>query len=172
MQIRNWITSKRVETRTFALLSCLVLLSMFTHTVVLAAEQPNVQSTSTPFRAQALNNPAHDSAMSGTVQRLITNHKPGVPAGFQLLVDGPQGSFTASLGSNLSREVQLSLSQGAPVQISGVMQTINDKEYLLARTLTVSGKQTIIRNENGFLVHTSQRSRASANNSALYRSAK
>ena len=169
MQIRNWITSKRVETRTFALLSCLVLLSMFTHTVVLAAEQPNVR---TPSPAQALNNPAHDSAMTGTVQRLITSRTPGVPAGFQLLVDGPQGSFTASLGSQLSREVQEGLSQGAPVQISGVMQTINDKEYLLARTLTVSGKQTIVRNENGFLVHTSQRSRTSANNSAFYRSAK
>ena len=171
MQIRNWINSKRVETRNFVFFFCLVLLSMTTFSVA-QAQQPGAPSTSTPFGTTGLNTPANDITMSGAVQQLITAHKADTPVGLQLVVDGPQGSFTASLGPNLSREVQQSLSEGAPVQISGQMQTIKGQQYLLARKLTINGKQIVIRNENGFLVHTSQRSRASVNNSDLYRSAK
>ena len=171
MQIRNWINSKRVETRNFVFLFCLVLLSMTTFSVA-QAQQPGAPSTSTPFGTTGLNTPANDITMSGAVQQLITAHKADTPVGLQLVVDGPQGSFTASLGPNLSREVQQSLSEGAPVQISGQMQTINGQQYLLARKLTIEGKQVVVRNENGFLVHASQRARASVNDSALYRSAK
>lgn len=171
MQIRNCINSKRVETRKFVSLFCLVLLSMLTLSVA-QAQQPGVPSTSISFRSTGLNTPAKDITMAGTVQQLITAHEAGTPVGLQLVVDGPQGSFTASLGPNLSREVLQSLSEGAPLQISGQMQTINGHQYLLARKLTIDGKQIVVRNENGFLVHTSQRSRASVNNSDLYRSAK
>jgi hypothetical protein len=171
MQIRNWINSKRVETRNFVFFFCLVLLSMTTFSVA-QAQQPGAPSTSTPFGTTGLNTPANDITMSGAVQQLITAHKADTPVGLQLVVDGPQGSFTASLGPNLSREVLQSLSEGAPVQISGQMQTINGQQYLLARKLTIEGKQVVVRNENGFLVHASQRARASVNDSALYRSAK
>jgi hypothetical protein len=106
--------------------------------------------------------------MTGSVQQLITVHA----SGLQLVVDGPQGSFTASLGPKLSSEVRQSLSRGAPVQVVVIQQTVNGKQYLLVRKLTVAGKETIVRNENGFLVHTSQRSRAAVNPAALYRSAK
>lgn len=168
MQIRNWITSERIEMRGFVLLFCLVLLPIFTHAVALAAEQPDTQLPSTPFGATGLNNPAHDTTMTGTVQRLIA----APAAGLQLVIDGPQGSLTASLGPNVSREVRQSLSEGTPVQISGQMQTIDGKQYLLARKLTIDGKQIVVRNENGFLIHPSQRSHVPVNNSALYRSAK
>jgi hypothetical protein len=167
MQIRNCINSKRVETRKFVSLFCLVLLSMLTFSVA-QAQQPRVPSTSSPFGSTGLNTPAKDITMAGTIQQLITAHEAGTPVGLQLVV----GSFTASLGPNLSREVQQSLPEGAPVQISGQMQTINGQQYLLARKLTINGKQIVVRNDNGFLVHTSQRSRASVNNTSLYRSAK
>ena len=171
MQIRNCINSKRVETRKFVSLFCLVLLSMLTFSVA-QAQQPGVPSTSSPFGSTGLNTPAKDITMAGTVQQLITTHPSGAPDGVQLTVNGPQGSFTASLGPNLSQEMQQSLSEGAPVQISGQMQTINGQQYLLAHKLTIDGKQIIVRNDNGFLIHTSQRSRASVNNTAGYRSAK
>jgi hypothetical protein len=105
--------------------------------------------------------------MAGTVRELITTHTLGAPAGTQLVVEGPQGTFTASLGSALRDQVRQTLSPGTPVQVSGVMETINEKSYLLARKLTVAGNQVVIRNEHGFLVHSQQRSRASVNNSAL-----
>jgi hypothetical protein len=171
MQIRNWINSKWVETRKFVFLFCLVLLSMLTFSVA-QAQQPGAPSTSTPFGSTGLNTPAKDITMAGTVQQLITTHPSGTPVGLQLVVDGPQGSFTASLGPNLSREVQQSLTEGAPVQISGQMQTFNGQQYLLARKITVTGKQIVVRNDNGFLVHTSQGARTSVNNAAGYRSAK
>jgi hypothetical protein len=171
MQIRNWINSKRVEMRKFVFLFCLVLLSMLTFSVA-QAQQPGAPSTSTPFGLTGLNTPAKDITMAGTVQQLITTHPSGTPVGVQLAVDGPQGLFTASLGPNLSREVQQSLSEGAPVQISGQMQMINSQQYLLARKITVAGKQIVVRNDNGFLVHSSQGARAFVNNTAGYRSAK
>jgi hypothetical protein len=110
--------------------------------------------------------------MAGTVQEVITTPTPGAPIGIQLVVEGTQGAFTASLGSTLSDQVRQALSAGAPVQVSGVMETTNGKSYLLARKLTIAGNQVIIRNEHGFLVHSQQRSRASVNNSALSRGAK
>ena len=164
MQILDWIFSKRVETRKFALLFCLVLLSMPAFSVA-QVRQPVAQPTS------GFDTPASDVTTTGIVQQFITAHS----SGLQVVVDGPQGSFTASLGPNLSSEVRQSLSPGAPVQLSVIIQqTINGKQHLLVRKLTVAGKETVIRNEKGFLIRTpsSQRSRAFVNPAALYRSAK
>lgn len=172
MQIRNGLFSKRLEKRDLVPSFCLVLLYLFTHVVALAAQEPGTQSPSTHSASAGAQTPVHDLTMSGAVQHLITAHTSGALAGFQLVVNGPQGSFTASLGSSLSREMQQSLLQDTPVQISGTMQTIDGEQYLLARKLTVNGNQIVIRNENGFLVHTKSRSGASIKNSALYRSAK
>jgi hypothetical protein len=171
MQIFDWITCRRVGKKESASFFCLVLLSIFAHAVALA-EQPGVQAASTPFDSATLDAPAHDIAMAGTVQEVITTHTLDAPVGIQLVVEGPQGTFTASLGSMLSDQVRQTLSPGTPVQVSGVMQTINGKSYLLARRLTVAGDQVIIRNDHGFLVHSQQRSHASVNNSALSRGAK
>jgi hypothetical protein len=169
MQILGWTASRRVETRKFIFLVCLVLLSMPAFSVA-QTKQPGAQPT---LSSTELNTPAHDITKTGTVRELITPHTSGTPAGIQLVVDGPQGSFTASLGPSLSSEVRQSLSQGSSVQVAVIQQTINGKQYLLVRKLTVAGEQTIIRNENGFLVHTpSRRSSASVNTTALYRSAK
>jgi hypothetical protein len=165
MQILDWIAGKLVGTKNFVFLSCLVLLSIPAFSVA-QTRQPRAQST---VSSTGFNTPAHDISMTGTVRQLITAHT----SGLQLVVDGSQGSFTASLGPQLSSEVRQSLSQGAPVQVSVIQQTINGKQYLLVRKLTVAGKETVVRNEDGFLVHTSsQRARASVNPAALYRSAK
>jgi hypothetical protein len=161
MKLLDWIHCRRVERKESASLFCLVLLSMFTHAVALAQAAPR------PLESSTLGSPAHDVMMAGTVRELITTHTLGAPAGTQLVVEGPQGTFTASLGSALRDQVRQTLSPGTPVQVSGVMETINEKSYLLARKLTVAGNQVVIRNEHGFLVHSQQRSRASVNNSAL-----
>ena len=163
MKLLDWIFSRRVETRKFAFLLCLALLSLPAFSLA-QARQPVAQP------ASVFETPARDITMTGTVQQFITAHS----SGLQVVVDGPQGSFTASLGPNLSSEVRQSLSPGVPVQVSVIQQTINGKEPLLARKLTVAGKETVIRNEKGFLIRTpsSQHSRASVNPAALYRSAK
>jgi hypothetical protein len=143
MQIIDWITCRRVERKESASLFCLVLLSMFTPAVALAQ--------AAPFESTTLGTPAHDVAMAGTVQQVITTETLGT----QLVAEGPQGSFTANLGSALSDQVRQSLCPGTPVQVSGVVETINGKSYLLARKLTVAGDHVTIRNQHGFLVHNS-----------------
>jgi hypothetical protein len=171
MQILDWISCRRVEKKESASFFCLVLLYMFTHAAALA-QQPDVQAASTPFESTTLGAPARDIAIAGTVQEVIRTHTLGAPVGIQLVVEGPQGALTASLGSMLSDQVQQTLSPGTPVQVSGVMATIDGKSYLLARKLTVAGDQVIIRNDHGFLLHPQRRSHASVNNSALSRGAK
>jgi hypothetical protein len=149
MQLLNWIICRRVERKEFTPLFCLVLLAILTSAAALAQAVPApLQSTT--------GTPAHDVTIAGTVQELVTTHTPGAPVGTQLVAAGPQGAFTASLGSALSDQVRQALSPGSPIQVSGAMVTINGKSYLLARKLTVAGNQVIIRNEHGFLVHTQQ----------------
>ena len=109
------------------------------------------QAAPTRFESTTLGTPAHDVAMAGTVQQVVTTRTLGT----QLVAEGPQGSFTANLGSALSDQMRQSLSPGTPVQVSGVMETTNGKSYLLARKLTVAGAQVTIRNQHGFLVHNS-----------------
>jgi hypothetical protein len=170
MHLLNWIASRRVERKESASFFCLVLLYMFTH--VALAEQPGVQPTPIPFDASAVSKPAQDVTMAGTLQQIISTRTPGTPAGIQLVAEGPQGAFTAILGPTLSDQLRQTLSPGAPVQVSGVRETINGQSYLLARKLTIAGSPVVIRNEHGFLVHSQQRSRASVNNSVLSPGAK
>jgi hypothetical protein len=149
MQNLDWFTSRRMEGNEFASLFCLLLLAILTPAAALA-------QTATPrFESSTMGTPAHDVAMAGTVQQIITTHTPDEPVGTQLVVEGPQGSFTASLGSALSDQVRQTLQPGTAVQVSGVAATINGKSYLLARKLTVAGNQIILRNQHGFLVHNS-----------------
>jgi hypothetical protein len=164
MHFFDWIASKWVERK--GPFFCLVLLYMFTH--IALAEQP----LPTPFDAAALSKPAQDITLAGTLQQITSTHTPGAPAGIQLAAEGPQGAFVAILGPALSDPLRETLLPGAPVQVSGVKETINGQSYLLARRLTVAGNQVIIRNEHGFLVHSQQRSRASVNNSVLSPGAK
>jgi hypothetical protein len=170
MHLFQWIASRRVEKKESASFFCLVLLYMFTH--IALAEQPGVQPAPTLFEAGALGTPARDITMAGTLQQIISTRTPGMPAGIQLVADGPQGAFTAILGPALNDQLRETLSPGAAVQISGVKETINGQSYLLARKLTIAGNQVIIRNEHGFLVHSQQRSRASVKNSVLSPGAK
>jgi hypothetical protein len=164
MQILDWITCRRVERKVFVSFFCLVLLAMLTPAAALAQAAP------IPFESKTLDTPAHDVAMAGTVRELITTHTPGAPTGTLLVAEGQE--FTASLGSALSEQVRQTLAPGTPIQVSGVMETINGKSYLLARTLTVADNQVIIRNQHGFLVHPQLRSHASVNNSVLFGGAK
>jgi hypothetical protein len=168
MHIFDWIACRWVERK--GPFFCLVLLYMLTH--IALAEQPGVPPAPTAFDAGALGTPARDITMAGTLQQIISTRTRGTPAGIQLVADGPQGAFTAILGPALSDQMRQTLSPGAPVQISGVKETINGQSYVLVRKLTVAGNQVIIRNEHGFLVHPQQRSRASVNNSVLSPGAK
>jgi len=91
----------------------------------------------------------------GTIRQVVANHAAGGPAGVHVLIDGPLGSFDASLGSSLPGEVLQALSDGGPVQMVGAVRSANGKTFLFVRQLNVAGHQVTIRNSNGFLVRNS-----------------
>jgi hypothetical protein len=96
---------------------------------------------------------AHELTLSGDVQQVVTRHVAGVPGGMHLLVAGPKGLVDAHIGPFLSKEMKEALHTGTPVRIVGAMATLNGREYLLARELTVGGTTLTIRGEHGFLRH-------------------
>jgi hypothetical protein len=95
---------------------------------------------------------AHEITFNGTVQEVVTKHTVGSPIGMHLIVSGTQGTVDASVGYRLSANVREALHQGLPIQIVGMMGTLNGKQYLTARLLMFGGQTVTVRNRNGFLV--------------------
>jgi len=96
---------------------------------------------------------AHEVTVEGTIQQLVTQHTVGSPAGWHVVIAGPQGLVNAHLGPFLSQQTKSTLTNGAPVQIVGAMLQLNGKDFLLARQLTVGGRTVILRSVHGLLVH-------------------
>jgi hypothetical protein len=144
MSMRCRVT-KRIPTLA-ALLSSLVL-------AIFAVGPLNAQSLehsqTHPFLGY---DKAHELTLNGTVQELIDQSVPGAPIGLHLLVAGPQGTTDVHIGPYLSKDTQAALHAGIPVQIIGAMVTLHGKDYLLARQLIFSGRQVVVRTENGFLL--------------------
>ena len=143
-------------TSRFASLSvCVILLGGMAGgtSAMSAAAQSSVPSTATSTGWNSANSSAGEIKVLGTIRQVVSNHEAGGPAGIHILIDGPLGSFDASLGSFLPGEVRQALSNGTPVEITGIVRSANGKDYLLVRQLNVAGHQVTIRNANGFLVH-------------------
>ena len=163
MHIQNCNIACRMRNRGVALYFYLIPVWLFILTLTMNGQTASVRPIGTASTYQF-----PQVTMTGTVRQLTTTRVTGTPAGNQLVVDGPQGTFTASLGPNLSQGLKQSLSSGKSVQISGTMQTTGGQEYLVAYVLTVDGSQITIRNKNGFLAHTPSRARTALTNGALY----
>lgn len=95
---------------------------------------------------------AHEITVNGTVQQVITKHIVGSPIGMHLIVAGTQGTVDAHLGYRISANVQEALHQGLPIQVVGAMETLNGKQYLMARQLIFGGQIVTVRTKTGFLV--------------------
>ncbi len=111
---------------------------LFTYTAAIA--QYHIQSPATRIESSSA---ARESIVSGTAQQLHSTK-----SGSYLLVNTPQGSFNAPLGTRLSPEIQKSLSDGATAQVTGVIKTIFGKQTFLVRQLTVAGETIAVRNDN------------------------
>jgi hypothetical protein len=100
--------------------------------------------------------PAYDAAQEttliGTIQDLVTKNEVGSPAGVHLLVVGPRGVVDVHAGPFLSKATKEALQAGVPVQIVGATMQFHEKQYFLARELTVGGRTITVRNARGFLV--------------------
>jgi hypothetical protein len=95
---------------------------------------------------------AHEITLHGDIQQVVTRHILGSPVGMHLLVAGPEGLVDAHVGPFLSQEIKEALHTGTPVQIVGVMTSLNGKNYLLARELNVGGTTVTLRSKTGLLL--------------------
>lgn len=128
-----------------------------------------VSSQSTSARGFApVYDAAHETTLTGIIDEVVTTHVAGSPAGMHLLVSGPQGVVDVHLGPFLSKEINEALQPGTPVQIVGSTMQLREKQYFLARELTVSGRTVIIRSARGFLAypHGARLEKTKANDSA------
>jgi hypothetical protein len=109
--------------------------------------------------AFAAQSPDQNVTVTGPIQSIVSDsaHR---PAGMHVLVSGSNGTVDACLGSFVSHDVQQSLREGTSIEVTGSNETVNGNEYLLVRQMTVGGRQILIRNEHGFLVHAQSRKKA------------
>ena len=95
----------------------------------------------------------HETTLVGTIQEVLNEHVAGNRAGMHLLVACPQGVVDTHLGPFLTPQTKDALHTGALVQIVGATMQLEDKEYFLARELSVGGRTFTIRNRRGPLVY-------------------
>jgi hypothetical protein len=136
-----------------------------------AAAQSSV-SARTSGTTQGTTVAADEIKLAGTIQKVVSDPASGHPQGIHLIVASPQGIFDVSAGPYLAKDIKDSLATGQPVQVNGVLRTLSGQSYLLAREMTVAGRQVTVRNEYGFPVRSqspvarSQRSHAGLNGGA------
>jgi hypothetical protein len=95
---------------------------------------------------------AHEITLNGTIQEAVSMRVAGSPIGLHLMVASSKGIVNAHLGPFLDKGTQAALHTGTPVQLVGAMETINGRDYLLARQVIFGGRLVTVRSENGFLV--------------------
>jgi|SRR5580698_6431231 len=95
---------------------------------------------------------AHEITVTGTIQKVVTKHVKGSPAGMHLLVAGPQGLVDAHVGAFLGKETRTTLHAGTPVELVGAMTSIRGKSYLFVRQLTVGDNTVNVRTKHGALL--------------------
>jgi hypothetical protein len=95
---------------------------------------------------------AHEITVTGTIQKVVTKHVKGSPAGMHLLVAGPQGLVDSHVGSFLSKETRATLRVGMPIQLVGAMTLVRGKNYLFVRELTVGDNTVTVRGKQGLLL--------------------
>jgi DNA/RNA endonuclease YhcR with UshA esterase domain len=143
----NSISSKRVSRKSLAFLLCLTSLCVITVASVPAQQQNSAQPSAIRSGSATKGATVSEITINGTIQQLRHTN-----AAVHLLVNSAQGAFDALVSSSLCAETLQSLSKDAPVQIAGTLHTINGKEYLLVRQLTIAGRTITIRNNTGFPV--------------------
>jgi hypothetical protein len=134
----------------FPALGALALLALVSLPVPAHAQAPAVAVRPAPHQGIFSYDPTKEVTLSGTVSSVLKKPNPGMIMGSHLMVATSTGAVDASLGrlAFLGKDA-ISVDAGQQVQITGVMKSVNDKQFFLVRTLQVGGHTYNIRNEHG-----------------------
>lgn len=103
-------------------------------------------------------------SLDGTVSSVLAQPAAGMVAGVHVLLTTLSGAVDVSLGEfGLKGKGALSVAAGQQVQVTGVMKTFKEKQFLLARTVKVGDRIYAIRNEHGIPITPQARERAIEN---------
>jgi hypothetical protein len=117
-----------------------------------------------PFRYDI----ANESTISGVVTSVIEKPAAGMIFGSHLLLMTLSGRVDVSLGRfGLRGKGALAVTAGQPVDVTGILKTINDQPVFLARTVKVGANTYTIRNEHGIEISPQAREPRSEKGSAL-----
>jgi hypothetical protein len=100
---------------------------------------------------------AHEITISGSIQDVLFESRPGSLGGMHVIMAGLQGTVDAHLGPFMTSETKEALHAGTPVQIVGAMHQFSGKDYLLVRRVIIGGRAVTVRSENGFLLQVQPR---------------
>lgn len=123
-----------------------------------------------PLIAQPVTHESHafyditkEVTLRGTVESVLARAPQGSLMGSHLMLETGSGRVDASLGKwGLAGKGALSVSAGQPVEVTGVMKTLKDRqEVFVVRTVKANGRYYTIRNEHGGPVSPQSRERAS-----------
>jgi hypothetical protein len=142
-RLKNWKRTTGTAIGLSCLLLCFVLPGEVGGGCASAwAQGPNWGGGSAPG-----NTPAKEITVQATIRQVMLGQ-----GGDRLLVSAPVGNFDAALGPYVPAEVRQALTVGTPVELTGTLRSVNGKDILLVRQLTVAGHQVTLRNANGFLM--------------------
>jgi hypothetical protein len=100
--------------------------------------------------SQPLYDMSKEVTLTATVSSVLAKPAAGMLFGSHLMLDTTSGQVDASLGKwGLQGKGALSVAAGEPVEVTGVMKTINEKQVFIVRTVKVNGQVYTIRNQYG-----------------------
>lgn len=97
--------------------------------------------------------------LKGVVDHVSAKAAKGTPIGGHLFLATPNGTVDTHLGPfAMKGKHPVSVIPGEHVEVTGVMTTIKNNHYFLARTVVAGDRTYTIRNQHGALLHTNSKS--------------
>jgi DNA/RNA endonuclease YhcR with UshA esterase domain len=143
--------------------------SRVTHTISITGLLAGLAAIlAVPLFAQAAHQPhpyydlTREVTLNGTVISVLDHPSAGMIPGSHLVLATESGTIDASLGRwGLQGKGALSVAQGEPVEVTGVMKNLNEKQVFVTRTVKTRGQAYQIRNKYGIPFSPQSRDRAS-----------
>jgi hypothetical protein len=109
------------------------------------------QVTASSVEPRTIAGSATSVTVDGFIHEVTTGPGNGVSQGTHVMVDSLKGTVEVNAGPWLSPDLKSALAAGKSVHVTGMQQTVNGKEFVLAQQITIGGQTFTVRNANGML---------------------